>query len=397
MTSDSAEIRAGLGHPVIDIDGHTTESLVALEPYLRDEGVDPASDSLRRLLPGSFGPWASWYEASAGERADRRIARPPWWGGPARNTRDLATALCPKLMYERLDEFGIDVSVTYPSLGLIFMHLDDERERRGTCRALNRCNAEAFAPLTDRLVPVAAIPMHTPDEACEELDYAVNTLGFKAVLLAGYVQRPVAAVADRDPELAKYAQWIDMYGIDSAYDYDPVWQQCLDLGVGVSFHSGSIGWGSRMSISNYMYNHLGHLAEGHHALAKSLFMGGVTRRFPDLPFAFLEGGVAWAVALYADLDRSLGEAQHRRHRPPQPRAPRPRAARVAPRAVREQSRYQSGVAPGGPPPGGPGDTRRVGAVRDRDQGGLPRPVRAQLLLRLRGRRPADGRRLQCED
>jgi predicted TIM-barrel fold metal-dependent hydrolase len=301
VTSDSAEIRAGLGHPVIDIDGHTTESLVALEPYLRDEGVDPASDSLRRLLPGSFGPWASWYEASAGERADRRIARPPWWGGPARNTLDLATALCPKLMYERLDEFGIDVSVTYPSLGLIFMHLDDERERRGTCRALNRCNAEGFARLTDRLVPVAAIPMHTPDEACEELDYAVNTLGFKAVLLAGYVQRPVAAVADRDPELAKYAQWIDMYGIDSAYDYDPVWQQCLDLGVGVSFHSGSIGWGSRMSISNYMYNHLGHLAEGHHALAKSLFMGGVTRRFPDLPFAFLEGGAAWAVALYADL------------------------------------------------------------------------------------------------
>ena len=41
-------------------------------------------------------------------------------------------------MYERLDEFGIDVSVIYPSLGLIFMHLDDEHERRGACRALNR-------------------------------------------------------------------------------------------------------------------------------------------------------------------------------------------------------------------------------------------------------------------
>jgi hypothetical protein len=50
-----------------------------------------------------------------------------------------------------------------------------------------------------------------------------------------------------------------------------------------------------------MYNHLGHLAEGHHALAKSIFMGGVTRRFPELPFSFLEGGVAWAVALYSDL------------------------------------------------------------------------------------------------
>jgi hypothetical protein len=32
-----------------------------------------------------------------------------------------------------------------------------------------------------------------------------------------------------------------------------------------------------------------------------LFIGGVTRRFPKLKFAFLEGGVGWAAMLYADL------------------------------------------------------------------------------------------------
>jgi hypothetical protein len=143
--------------------------------------------------------------------------------------------------------------------------------------------------------------MYTPEQAIEDLDHEVNTLGFKSVLLAGYVQRPVPAVLDRAPDLKDYALWIDMYGIDSAYDYDPVWAKCVELGVAVSFHSGSIGWGSRVSISNYMYNHLGHLAEGHHALAKSLFLGGVTRRFPALNFSFLEGGVAWAVSLYADI------------------------------------------------------------------------------------------------
>ena len=30
-------------------------------------------------------------------------------------------------------------------------------------------------------------------------------------------------------------------------------------------------------------------------------MGGVTRRYPTLNFGFLEGGVAWASALYNDL------------------------------------------------------------------------------------------------
>ena len=36
-------------------------------------------------------------------------------------------------------------------------------------------------------------------------------------------------------------------------------------------------------------------------MAKALFLGGVTRRFPDLRFAFLEGGVGWGCQLFCDL------------------------------------------------------------------------------------------------
>ena len=36
-------------------------------------------------------------------------------------------------------------------------------------------------------------------------------------------------------------------------------------------------------------------------MCKSLFLGGVTNRFPDLRFLFLEGGVGWARSLLADL------------------------------------------------------------------------------------------------
>ena len=95
-----------------------------------------------------------------------------------------------------------------------------------------------------------------------------------------------------------------------------------------------------MSISNYMYNHLGHLAEGQHALAKSLFMGGVTRRFPDLPFAFLEGGAAWAVALYADLIGHWEKRNIDALDQLDPAGPRPRAAQRAARAVRAAKRHQ---------------------------------------------------------
>jgi hypothetical protein len=57
----------------------------------------------------------------------------------------------------------------------------------------------------------------------------------------------------------------------------------------------------RVSVSNFTYNHIGHFAVSAEAVCKALFLGGVTRRFPTLKMAFLEGGVGWACNLYADL------------------------------------------------------------------------------------------------
>ena len=299
--ASSAEIHRRLGHPVIDIDGHMAEHLPTLAPYLESEGLSLEHPSLRRLLPAYGGTDTPWHEQTPAERAATRTPRGPWWSSPARRTIDLATALFPELLYQRLDEMGLDFGVVYPSLGLVFLHAEDEHFRRATCRALNRANAETFAPFSDRLTPVAAIPMHTPEEAVSELDYAVTALGFKAVLCAGYVQRPFAALAGKDPEVSKYAFWLDQFGIDSAFDYDPVWAKAHELGVSIAFHSGFIGMTPYRSISSYVFNHLSMLADGQQSLAKSLFLGGVTRRFPALNFAFLEGGVAWAAALYSDL------------------------------------------------------------------------------------------------
>jgi hypothetical protein len=62
-----------------------------------------------------------------------------------------------------------------------------------------------------------------------------------------------------------------------------------------------MGWGSRRSTSRFVFNHIGHFAACAEALCKSLFLGGVTRRFPALKVAFLECGVAWGCILYSDL------------------------------------------------------------------------------------------------
>ena len=48
-------------------------------------------------------------------------------------------------------------------------------------------------------------------------------------------------------------------------------------------------------------NHIGHSPPPAEAICKALLLGGVTRRFPELRFTFLEGGVGWACTLYHDL------------------------------------------------------------------------------------------------
>jgi hypothetical protein len=160
--------------------------------------------------------------------------------------------------------------------------------------------ADMFAPFATRFAPVAIIPARTPASAIQELEYAVGERGFKAIMLRGNQERAVPGAAEGiDPQKATY--YADTIGLDSPYDYDPFWHRCVELGVAVTQHSGSTRWTDRASISNFTFNHVGHFAESNHAFARSVFLGGVARRFPALNFGFMEGGVSWACQMCADL------------------------------------------------------------------------------------------------
>ena len=288
--SKAADLRAGLDHPVIDADGHWLEFGPVLEQAMKKIGGEPA---VRGLRAGGARVRRA-LSMSVAERRAEDVAQEAFWGAPTKNTRDRATAMMPKLLHERLPEFGIDFSILFPTAGLGLPRNPDDEARVAACRAFNRYQAELFAPYADRMTPAAVIPMHTPDEALAELDHAVVELGMKVVMLNSMVERSV----EKGPEAA---EWYDMIGLDSAHDYDPVWRRCAELGVSPTFHRGSRGRAFRRSPSNFCYNHIGHFAAASEAVCKALFLGGVTARFPNLNFAFLEGGVGFACLLYADL------------------------------------------------------------------------------------------------
>src|SRR5678816_2237254 len=86
--ASAAEIRAQLRHPVIDADGHTIEFMPALEPYLKEEGVNLSGQSFLRRESGSLGPVADWYALTPEERSAWRVSRGSWSGVASVNPVD---------------------------------------------------------------------------------------------------------------------------------------------------------------------------------------------------------------------------------------------------------------------------------------------------------------------
>ena len=101
--------------------------------------------------------------------------------------------MLPRLLYDRLDEFGFDFTVLYPTAGLAVGYIPEDEIRRATCRAFNMYVAHQFGEFSDRMTPAAAIPMHTPEEAVDELDYVVKELGLKVIVMTSMVPRPIPA------------------------------------------------------------------------------------------------------------------------------------------------------------------------------------------------------------
>ncbi len=296
MPSEGEKIRAQLGHPVIDGDGHWIESAPVFADYIREVGgADMAAEYLQ-----AGGRVSRWQQASWEERRQKRIVRGGWWTSPA-NTLDFATGMLPGLMAHRLDELGIDFAIVYPTLNLATSRIGQADKRRAISRAYNTMVADLYAGHMDRFTPAAIIPAYTPEEAIAELDYAIGKLGLKVAMFRGSFSRPIPAYAKDEDSINGVPFYVDTLGLDNDADFDPVWQRCLDLKVAVTAHQGSPDWVDRASITNFVFNHIGHFANANHSSTKAIFLGGVTRRFPNLNFAFLEGGAGYAQNLLCDL------------------------------------------------------------------------------------------------
>src|SRR5438552_7420214 len=146
--TEARKLHSRLKHPIIDADGHWAEFPPLMREEFRRIGGDTAVEALEvasARIPRSL-------RMSVAERARRRIGQEAFWFLPTKNTLDRATAMMPRLMYERLDDLGLDFCVIYPTNGLGYNRVQPEKLRRAICRAYNIFTAEQFRPYGDRII-----------------------------------------------------------------------------------------------------------------------------------------------------------------------------------------------------------------------------------------------------
>jgi predicted TIM-barrel fold metal-dependent hydrolase len=292
-----------LGHPVIDNDGHILEIVPVLAEFVAEVGGKAAAD---KYLATTASSRASSYgkrrTATMEQRRDSWIGQTSFWSHTA-NTYDRATSLAPRLLVERLGELGIDFGILYPTEGLYANRIEDDAElRQMVCRAVNLYQVELFKGCERHLAPVAVIPCATPEEAIAELDFAVTSLGYRTALLTSGTRREIPKYAREHADVSSLFRRMDFYALDSEYDYDPLWQRLVDLGIPASFHGQTLGtWFGPLSVSNNSFNRLSAIGYSYPALLLAFFLGGTVARFPKLKFMFQEGGAGWISSLYCSL------------------------------------------------------------------------------------------------
>ena len=170
--TEARKLRSRLNHPIIDADGHWAEFAPLMREEFRRIGGDTAVEALamasRASPTRSACPWPSG--VAAGSARKRSGSCRPRTRSTGRRPCCRASVRAPRRPRPRLLR-----GLSHRGLG--YYRLPPEQLRRALCRAYNVFTAEQFRPYNDRIIPAAIIPMYSPEEAIEELEFASKQLG----------------------------------------------------------------------------------------------------------------------------------------------------------------------------------------------------------------------------
>lgn len=303
--------------PIIDSDGHVFEDeTVWIERMDRSRW----GDLIPRYLPEDADGHESWYiggvrrfagtgifGCAAGYDPDELASR-KW-----KYTEGHRAGWDPKERIRVLDDERIDVSVLYPTMGMLWGPLDpipaiqDPQFVLACQQAYNDWVADYCRHDPARLKAAATVPIQDIPLAIAETKRAIGELGLCAVMLrsaAPHVGQPF-----------------------NHPDFDAFWSLCQELDVTVALHPAThvdfpnavrvfdlINREANVSVNNRGTDQLHGGGAISHAVGAPvdaivslgrLIMGGVCERFPRLRFLVLESGGGWLPAILHTMDEEI--------------------------------------------------------------------------------------------
>lgn len=255
---------------MFDADGHIFESGAEIVEYL-----DAPYSSRKELLRDNlFPPMDSWNRAALSIRGG-------YLEGSNSNRSGREGSV--ERWIEFLDESEIEGTVLYPTRGLGFGRVREVEWSVALARAYNTWIHEKFMNASPRFKAMALIPVLDPPQAASELRRAVTELGMVGGVVIAGGKRPFG-----DPF------------------YFPIYEAAQELDTVIAVHAG--GPGNRFEMLDRAIDSrcLGHPTSLMIEMTSMMF-SGVFDLYPRLRFAFLEGGIAWALAIMERMQEAYDQ------------------------------------------------------------------------------------------
>ena len=256
-------------YSVVDCDGHIVESIPefaefmserikghALKPARNRQGVFPSLDGMHFAL----------HEGKS--TAKKRVTASEYRPGSAEDWLAF------------LDRAKIERTVLFTSEGLSVGFLQVPRYAVEVCRAYNDYVYHRFAKLSDRLRPMALIPMQDVPAAVRELRRSITDLALAGAMLPS-TGLPL--------HLGHETYW-------------PIYEEAEKLDCALAVHGGANLEGAGLNtFTNFTASHILHHPIPLMVAMISFIYHGILDRFPNLRVAFMEGGCGWLASI---LDRA---------------------------------------------------------------------------------------------
>jgi uncharacterized protein len=254
---------------VVDCDGHIVESVAEMAEYM-DARTRRHALQGNRNRQGVFPSIDGFHFALHDDRKTE-----------ARRTASNARPGSAEDWVAFLDQAKVERTVLFTSEGLSVGFIQSPRYAAAVCRAYNDYVHDRYARVSDRLRPMALIPMQDPQAAATELRRAVRDLGLPGAMV------PSTGLA---LHLGHEIYW-------------PIYQAAAELDCVLGVHGGSNHGSGLDTFSNFTASHVLHHSIPLMTALVSFIYHGVYDRFPGLRFAFMEGGCGWLAFLLDRMER----------------------------------------------------------------------------------------------